>query len=47
MMSSSFRGTDLAGTQADVSQQPRDGPVADAGRSRQVRLKEQPLVLSG
>ena len=37
----------LAGTQADVTQQPQDSPVADADPSRQVGLKQQPLVLGG
>ena len=42
-----FQGAHLAGTQADVAQQPQDGLVADADPSRQVGLKEQPLVLGG
>lgn len=33
-----LQGARLAGTQADVTQQPQDGRVADAGRSRQVGL---------
>jgi len=37
----------LAGTQADVIQQPQDSPVADADPRRQVGLKQQPLVLVG
>jgi hypothetical protein len=40
-----LQGTHLTGTQADVTQQPQDGPVAGTNRSRQVGLKEQPLVL--
>jgi hypothetical protein len=42
-----FQGTRLAGTQAGVTQQLQDSPVAKAERSRQFRLKEQPLVLGG
>jgi hypothetical protein len=34
-----FQGAHLARTQADVTQQPQDGPVADTDRSRQVGLK--------
>jgi hypothetical protein len=41
------QGTHLAGPQADVTQELQDGPVADADWSRQVRLKEQLLVLGG
>ena len=37
--------THLAGTQANVTQQPDGGPVTDADRCREVELKQQPLVL--
>jgi hypothetical protein len=42
-----FQGEHLAGTQADITQQPQHGPVADADRSRQIGLTQQPLVLGG
>ena len=39
--------THLAGTQANVTQQPYGGSVTDADRRCQVGLKQQPLVLGG